>query len=655
MQRQYYLFGRFAFDARSRILTADDQRVAIPPKTADILLALLERSGELVGKDELMKLVWPDTFVEESNLGKHMFLLRKTLGENENDAPYIETIPRRGYRFVGNVQHRADSNAPVLAYEEHTRERIVIEENERRSRAVLPWALGIAVLCILALAASVWRDRSQAAVQWRSVLVLPFTASGAIDQALAQAFTQELAARLRTIRSLRVVSPLFPVYLKEAGSFSVETILSGRLNENAGRLHASAQLHHARGGTVVWAENIAGLEAGHFESAGVQIASAISARLSGRLPPAERASLERRGSTSTDAYEAYLRGRATFVGGGNATPQFESAVKLDPGFADAWAALALAQQQAWSSGMGDRSVLLAALDSSHRAVAIDPYNVSARHALIRTYNGTGDHERMLREAKTVLELDRENPEAQKGAAFAYRVAGMADRAVEMYGRYVAAYPDDDDAWYQLVLACAHAGAWERGIQHAQRRLEVQRLRFPALLVYMFSGNSAQAVSLARQSLASPRSSPAALYLAPLALSSAGFATEARSGWEHAARTIETRLNAVDNQQTRCYLAMTRARLGQTDNAWRELRQALDTDPEDLTALLYASEAYALLGDRTAALRALRRAVARGFLGLQYLDIYRRAPHGWHAYRNDPEFLQVYSALARKIADLRVRY
>src|SRR3954451_11722431 len=104
MERQCFSFGRYRVDTDSRILFDREQRVSLPPKSVEVLLALLERGGEVVAKDELMKLVWPDTFVEDNNLAKHIFLLRKTLGENEQGIPIIETIPKRGYRFVGQVE-----------------------------------------------------------------------------------------------------------------------------------------------------------------------------------------------------------------------------------------------------------------------------------------------------------------------------------------------------------------------------------------------------------------------------------------------------------------------------------------------------------------------------------------------------------------------
>ena len=93
-----YEFGCFSLDSGERLLRRGSQIVPLTPKACDLLLALIENRGRLVEKDALMKLVWPDAFVEEINLAKGVFTLRKTLGEG-----YIETIPKRGYRFIKEV------------------------------------------------------------------------------------------------------------------------------------------------------------------------------------------------------------------------------------------------------------------------------------------------------------------------------------------------------------------------------------------------------------------------------------------------------------------------------------------------------------------------------------------------------------------------
>ena len=99
-----YEFGPFRIDPSERQLLRDGQQVAIRPKVFDVLLALVQHNGRLLSKDEVMKLVWPDTNVEEGNLARNISSLRTVLGEHSDERPYIETVPWRGYRFVGNVR-----------------------------------------------------------------------------------------------------------------------------------------------------------------------------------------------------------------------------------------------------------------------------------------------------------------------------------------------------------------------------------------------------------------------------------------------------------------------------------------------------------------------------------------------------------------------
>lgn len=96
MPGRMYSFGGFSFDLDARILYRNGERVPVPPKAADLLVALVEREGQLVTKDDLLKHVWPDTFVEEGNLARHISLLRKVLDENGDGASYLETVPEAG-------------------------------------------------------------------------------------------------------------------------------------------------------------------------------------------------------------------------------------------------------------------------------------------------------------------------------------------------------------------------------------------------------------------------------------------------------------------------------------------------------------------------------------------------------------------------------
>src|SRR5262245_36227682 len=115
--KHFYEFGGYRLDLANRLLWRGNEVVALPPKTFDILLALVEERGQVLTKDELMQRVWRDNFVEEANLSNHIFTLRKVLGEEKNGTRYIETIPRRGYRFVANVIEIQDEPAAVVVEE----------------------------------------------------------------------------------------------------------------------------------------------------------------------------------------------------------------------------------------------------------------------------------------------------------------------------------------------------------------------------------------------------------------------------------------------------------------------------------------------------------------------------------------------------------
>jgi DNA-binding winged helix-turn-helix (wHTH) protein/Tol biopolymer transport system component len=131
--KQQLEFGPFRVDPEQRLLLRDQQPVALPPKAFDLLLVLVTRSGQVVLKDDLMKLLWPDTFVEESNLSQHVFQLRKALGERPQDHAYIVTIPGRGYRFVPQVRALPGTSEEIVV-QSHSLSRMVIEEETLQAR-----------------------------------------------------------------------------------------------------------------------------------------------------------------------------------------------------------------------------------------------------------------------------------------------------------------------------------------------------------------------------------------------------------------------------------------------------------------------------------------------------------------------------------------
>src|SRR5258708_24373357 len=102
--RQMYKFGPFVLDPGERLVRHGAARMELPPRAFDTLVVLVENNGRLLEKDELMRTVWGDTVVEENNLSQVVYLLRKALRDGEDGARYIETVPKRGYRFVAEVR-----------------------------------------------------------------------------------------------------------------------------------------------------------------------------------------------------------------------------------------------------------------------------------------------------------------------------------------------------------------------------------------------------------------------------------------------------------------------------------------------------------------------------------------------------------------------
>src|SRR4051812_25480556 len=126
-----YEFGPFTLDLKKRVLLRENQPVPLTPKVFETLVVLVQNRQQIVSKDDLMKSVWPDSFVEESNLSQNIFTLRKALGDTQHKR-YIVTVPGRGYQFSEDVRQLDDDRRieqkEELVIESHSRSRVVIEQ-----------------------------------------------------------------------------------------------------------------------------------------------------------------------------------------------------------------------------------------------------------------------------------------------------------------------------------------------------------------------------------------------------------------------------------------------------------------------------------------------------------------------------------------------
>src|SRR5215213_903344 len=224
--QRLFEFGPFVLDAAERRLLRDGEPVPLSPKAFETLLVLVERGGRLVGKEELMRALWPDSFVEEANLNHHVWALRKALGEGAGGARYIETVPRHGYRFAAGVRELT-SAGEQLVLEKHTLSRVVTLEEElpgpsrqallaakKRGRVRAGWkwpvAVGLSALLGAAVLALYYRPSGTAAAGSaapKSIAVLPFKtigAEGSDGDYLGLGLSDALIARLGNMQRIIV-------------------------------------------------------------------------------------------------------------------------------------------------------------------------------------------------------------------------------------------------------------------------------------------------------------------------------------------------------------------------------------------------------------------------------------------------------------------
>ena len=259
--KPFYRFGSFRLDPDTRVLLRNGDVVRLPPKAIDTLLVLLKSAGQPVEKEALIHAVWPDTFVEENNLAHHVSVLRKTLGNGEGGRAYIETIPKRGYRFVGEVKEATEDAVDVagLSPAEPSGAITGPRPTRRKLAAAIPLpALGALVF--------VWwlNQHGPSAPLFESLAVLPFqNLSGDPNQDyVSDGLTEALIGEVAKIGTLRVISRTSVMRYKDdrkplpliARELNVGALIEGSVARFGDRARVSVQLLDGAEDKHLWAE-----------------------------------------------------------------------------------------------------------------------------------------------------------------------------------------------------------------------------------------------------------------------------------------------------------------------------------------------------------------------------------------------------------------
>jgi DNA-binding winged helix-turn-helix (wHTH) protein/TolB-like protein/predicted negative regulator of RcsB-dependent stress response len=482
--RHFYDFGPYRVDASERLLLRGEDVVPLTPKAFEMLLVLLESSGHVLTKEELMKRVWPDTIVEEANLSHNVYKLRDALGEGRDGGKYIETLPRRGYRFVAKVTEVQDRSDDLIV-EQHSRARIVVEEDDTpenvidarlaraEQRGALPSAVearhfsipkpglmviaGTVLIGLVVGAVYFWRARQSASVNvpaLHSIAVLPFKplAANDRDESLEMGMAETLITRLSHIGQLTVrpssavrqYTKLEDEAVKAGRELRVDAVLDGSIQKSGDRIRVSVRLVRVEQGQTLWIEQFDEKFSDIFT-----VQDAISRRVAGmlalRLSGEEKERLAKRGTDNLEAYQAYLLGRfhwnkLTEADVIKSIDYFNQALARDPNYALAYA------------GLADSYIALPTIGNTPSSEA----NIKAREAALQSL-AIDD---TIAEAHTALATIKELYEWDfVGAEREFK------RAIEFNPNYTTSH-----SWYSQFLSSV--GRYAEAIAEAKRALEV---------------------------------------------------------------------------------------------------------------------------------------------------------------------------------------
>src|SRR5688572_16050432 len=594
-----YDFGRFRLKTAERILLREGELVPLTPKVFDILITLVENRGHVVAKDDLMKRVWPSTYVEEGNLTQNISLLRKALGETAGGIQFIETVPRRGYRFVADISETWDgagSNGSSEAAVAEAAETVPHQDNSTLTPVVsipagasrFAWfrrsptfamVFAAVVIGIVGLVFFTTWGKAEPSDAIQSIAVLPFVdeSSDPDAQYINDKIAESLINSLSKLPQLRVVPRSVVAGYKgreidprKVGQeLNVRAVVTGRMRRHGDIISIQADLIDLQNVAQLWGQHY-----DHKVSDVLLVQDDISRDIFENL----RLKLNVDEKKQLEAYGLYLKGR-----------------------------------NAWNKRTGD--ALLQAIDYFNQAIKIDPNNSSSYAGLADCYNMLVVYGRLepregfpkAKEAATrALEIDESSAEAHSSMAFIKfrwdwdRAATEREfqTAIRLKPGYAPAHQ-----WYSSYLVAVER--FDEAIAEAKRTAELEPLSFVASShlgwIYYLAGKNDAAVEQCKKILElDPSSFPARRYL--------GLAYEAKGQYDEAIAEFQTGVKLSGSPLMLALLGHAYAASGKRAEAQQVLADLQQLQGQRYVSPFTVAAIYAGLGEKEQTYKWLETAV-----------------------------------------------
>jgi len=492
----FYEFGPFRVDVANLLLFRDGQPLSLAPKAVETLIALVRHGGQLVKKDDLIGIVWSDRIVDESNLSQNIYLLRKTLGAGSTGQNYIETVPRRGYRFVGEVRECNATATDLILAGRTEIQRVsespddIIEQSDSRSLDYRPshtkpslngrWRLivflaGVAVVTIAALSYfAFFRERGS-----ETKAALSMTRAGAVSEGFSdQHLTANSDAYRAYIQGRYYSGKQTTPALEQAIQQYQEAL---RYDPNYALPYAGLAEAYALLGS-------------HYDSTGLSPSDAMAKAKAAAVKSIEMNEAVAETHTALGA----IMERYDWDWPG-AEKEFKRAIELNPNYAHARQEYSL-----YLSAVGRNAD---AESEMTRAAELDPASLLIGKDLGDLFYRQRDYEKALEQYRRTLKLDPTDPLAillHRAMAWTYEFSGMHEQSIAEFietSRIQNAGPERLTAFRQGYDAAGTKGFCRAWLEFQRERIERGRINlFYLAQVYAFIGDHDRAFACLEKSL-----------------------------------------------------------------------------------------------------------------------------------------------------------
>jgi len=498
-------FHSFRLDSANQCLWRLDERVQITPKAFDVLRYMVENPGRLVTQDELLDAVWPETHVNQEVLRKYILEIRKVLGDRPEKPAFIETVTKRGYRFIAAVVDEGaeptDSPATNATEASATEDQFVREldasgqPTSPARRRLRKLALALVVVALAALGLVEYhrfaRKKSSAATANNtSIAVLPFVdLSQAKDQEyFSDGFAEQLINDLAKVPGLKVVgrSSSFQfrdknVDLRDVGKkLGVANVLEGSVRRDGNHVRVTAELVKTDDGFQLWSQTYDREINDIFrvqDEIALAATGALQLKLLGGAGRGEASTLR---SANPEAYQAYLQGKYFTARGQDkedldkALSYTDQAIQFDPGYAAAWAQRSqVLETMAGYGFIEGNQGFRRARESAEKAISLDPDLATGylRLAMIQMSNDWDWDGAEVSLGKAAM-LEPGSAEVIHGQAYLARRLGRTDEAIELYKLSVGLDPLRADFQLTLGYELFDQGRYEEALAALQKAEEL---------------------------------------------------------------------------------------------------------------------------------------------------------------------------------------